>query len=103
MDSLSVVCEIIMIVLFGASWPFNLVRAYKAKTAKGTSIMFLFLIEIGYTAGILSKIFAAIYEGSEFWTALRIIAFCFYIVNFAMLFTAILIFFRNKKIDASNE
>ena len=101
MDTLSVICEITMIVLFGASWPFNIVRAYRSRTAKGTSLIFLFLIEIGYAAGIASKICAAISEGSGFWTVLRIIAFCFYIVNFVMLFIAIVIYFRNRKIDAS--
>ena len=102
MDTLSVICEIIMIVLFGASWPFNIVRAYKSKTAKGTSIVFLFLIEIGYSAGILSKLFAYISSGVGYWTALRIIAFIAYVINFIMLFIAIIIYFRNKKIDESH-
>lgn len=88
-----------MIVLFGVSWPFNIVRAYKGRTTKGTSLAFLFLIETGYAAGILSKILAGVSEGAAFWTGLRITAFCFYIVNFIMLFIAITIYFRNKKID----
>lgn len=101
MDSLSVICEITMIVLFGASWPFNIVRAYKSKTTKGTSLVFLFLIEIGYTVGILSKLFAYISSGVSYWTTLRIIAFTAYIINFIMLFIAIIIYFRNRKIDES--
>ena len=100
MESLSVIFEIMMIVLFGASWPFNIARAYKSKTAKGTSIVFLFLIEIGYAAGILHKILESMTVGAGFWTGLRITAFCFYIVNFCMLAVAIIIYFRNKRIDA---
>ena len=99
MENFSVVCEIIMIVLFGVSWPFNIVRAYKGRTTKGTSLTFLFLVETGYAAGIVSKISAGISEGAAFWTGLRITALCFYIVNFIMLFIAITIYFRNKKID----
>lgn len=103
MESFSIVFEIVMIVLFGASWPFNIVRAYKGRTAKGTSFVFLSLIEIGYASGIISKIFASVSEGAKYWTALRITAFCFYIVNFIMLFIAIIIYFRNKKFDTEKE
>ena len=47
--------EMTMVILFGISWPINIVKAYKAKTAKGTSILFLACIFIGYLCGILSK------------------------------------------------
>lgn len=103
MEEFSVVCEIIMIVLFGASWPFNIVRAYKGRTAKGTSLVFLCLVETGYAAGILSKILAGIAVGAGYWTALRITACCFYVVNFIMLSIALVIYFRNKRIDAANK
>lgn len=46
-----------MVICFGASWPFNIVRAYKARTAKGTSFLFMSLIGMGYVGGILCKIF----------------------------------------------
>jgi len=35
--------EIIMIVSFGASWPLNVIKSYKARTTKGKSIAFLLL------------------------------------------------------------
>ena len=37
-------CEIAMLCLFGCSWPFNIAKALKAKTAKGKSIGFELLI-----------------------------------------------------------
>ena len=49
--------EIIMLVCFGASWPFALYKTYKTKQVKGKSLRFLFLVIIGYFAGILHKIF----------------------------------------------
>ena len=97
METLSVIFEILMIILFGASWPFNIVRAYKARTAKGTSLLFTLLIMIGYVFGILSKIFA------NNWTALRIFAFVFYCINLVMLSIALLIYFRNKKLDKARD
>ena len=36
--------EIIMIVSFGASWPLNVMKSYKARTTKGKSLPFLLLI-----------------------------------------------------------
>ena len=53
---MSEILEIIMIVSFGASWPMNVVKSYKARTAKGKSVAFLSLILFGYVAGIISKL-----------------------------------------------
>ena len=36
--------EATMLVCFGFSWPLNVVKAYKARTAKGTSLAFIILI-----------------------------------------------------------
>ena len=47
--------EIMMVVSFGASWPFNVIKSYKARTTKGKSLLFLCLILFGYVAGITSK------------------------------------------------
>ena len=48
--------EVIMIVSFGASWPLNVIKSYKARTTKGKSLAFLCLIFFGYIAGIISKL-----------------------------------------------
>ena len=52
---MSELLEIIMIVSFGASWPLNVIKSYKARTTKGKSLAFLCLIFFGYIAGIASK------------------------------------------------
>lgn len=38
------ILEVIMIVSFGASWPLNVIKSYKARTTKGKSLAFLCLI-----------------------------------------------------------
>ena len=48
--------ETLMLVCFGLSWPINMMKAYKARTAKGTSLPFLLLIITGYLGGIAAKI-----------------------------------------------
>ena len=58
--------EIIMIVSFGASWPMNVLKSYRAKTAKGKSLGFLCLIFFGYIAGIISKLINETLKG--FWS-----------------------------------
>ena len=55
MELLSEILEILMVVSFGASWPINAVKAYRAATAKSTSLLFLLLIFFGYICGIASK------------------------------------------------
>ena len=48
--------ESIMLICFGLSWPLHVIKAYKARTAKGTSLPFILLIITGYIAGITAKI-----------------------------------------------
>jgi len=90
------ILEIIMIVSFGASWPMNVMKSYKARTAKGKSLAFLCLILFGYIAGIASKFMNDAYMAAfaEKWYVLF-----FYVLNFIMVFTDFCIYFRNKKLD----
>lgn len=48
--------EILMLICFGFSWPISFRKAIKSKTTKGISLVFLFLISIGYVFGISAKI-----------------------------------------------
>ena len=41
---MSELLEIFMVVSFGASWPLNVIKSYKARTTKGKSLWFLILI-----------------------------------------------------------
>ena len=49
--------EIIMLVCFGAAWPFSIYKSYKAKSSQGKSAPFLVIILIGYASGILNKVY----------------------------------------------
>lgn len=88
--------EILMIVSFGVSWPFNAVRSYRARTAKGKSLPFLCLIFFGYIAGIASKFVNEAYMASigTKWYVLF-----FYFLNLIMVGCDLCLYFRNKKID----
>ena len=88
--------EITMIVCFGVSWPVNVIKSYKARTAKGKSLAFLYLIFFGYIAGISSKFVNAGYMAniSSKWYVLF-----FYVLNLIMVSADIVLYYRNKKID----
>lgn len=91
--------EITMIVCFGVSWPVNVIKSYKARTAKGKSLAFLYLIFFGYIAGISSKFVNAGYMAniSSKWYVLF-----FYVLNLIMVSADIVLYYRNKKIDENN-
>ena len=50
------VYEAVMLVCFGTSWPFALLKTIRVKNPTGKSLLFMYLILIGYISGILNKI-----------------------------------------------
>jgi hypothetical protein len=45
-----------MLICFGISWPVALIKSYTTKSVKGKSLLFLFLVFLGYVFGIIHKI-----------------------------------------------
>ena len=97
---MSEILEIVMIVSFGASWPLNVMKSYKARTAKGKSLSFLCLIFFGYIAGIASKLMNEAYMAafSEKWYVLF-----FYVLNLVMVGADLVLYFRNKALDKKGD
>jgi hypothetical protein len=93
------IAEVIMILCFGASWPFNVIKSYKARTAKGKSPVFLCLIILGYIAGITSKFLNEAYMSAvnEKWYVLF-----FYFLNLFMVSVDLMLYFRNRMLDKRN-
>jgi hypothetical protein len=48
--------EIGMMACFGASWPFAVIKTWRTKKAEGKSLVFTWLVLIGYLSGVLHKI-----------------------------------------------
>ena len=80
-----------MVIGFGISWPLSIYKSFKSKTAKGKSLLFMCFILFGYECGIAAKLTA----GNITYV------FVFYVINFVMVFTDILLYFRNRKYDKS--
>ena len=94
------ILEILMIVSFGASWPLNVIKSYKARTTKGKSIAFLLLIFFGYIAGITSKFVNADYMANF---ASKWYVLFFYVRNFLMVGADIVRYIRNLRLDKERE
>ena len=46
------ILETMMLVCFGLSWPFNIAKSYRSRTAKGKSLLFEVCIIVGYLCGV---------------------------------------------------
>ena len=97
MGLLAEILEVIMIVCFGASWPFNVVKSFKARTAKGKSIVFLCLIFFGYIAGIVMK--AITFNPTQFMKWLSLSVYC---LNLLMIGADLVLYIRNRRLDIIN-
>ncbi len=85
------VFEATMLVCFGFSWPLNVIKAYKARSAKGTSLAFILLIITGYVAGILAKFI----NGQTNYVLLV------YFMNLVIVLGNLAVYFRNRALDNS--
>lgn len=81
--------ESIMLICFGLSWPLNVIKAYKARTAKGTSLPFILLIITGYIAGIAAK----------FITGQINYVLVVYLLNLLIVSLNVVVYIRNVALD----
>lgn len=79
--------EILMLLCFGAAWPFSIYKSYKSKSVAGKSPIFLAILLVGYICGILHKILYA-YD----------VVVYLYALNFIMVSTDFLLYIRNVKL-----
>ncbi len=78
-----------MLVCFGFSWPLNVIKAYKARTAKGMSLAFIILIIVGYLAGISAK-----FISGQINYVLAV-----YLLNLIIVSANVAVYIRNKTLD----
>lgn len=78
--------EIGMLVSFGFAWPAAIYKSVKSKSIQGKSLLFLYIILLGYTMGIMHKIL----YNMDFVIIL-------YIINFLMVFTDLMLYYINKR------
>lgn len=86
---MSSILEVTMLLCFGFSWPLNVIKSYKAKSAKETSLPFILLIITGYIAGIGAKILT---------NQINYVLIA-YLLNLAIVSLDLIVYFRNAALD----
>lgn len=87
------VFEMMMLVCFGLSWPFNIAKSLRSRTAKGKSVLFEIMIIIGYFFGVAGKLI-----GGNITYVLA-----FYALDILLVSTDLILTFRNRKLDRERE
>lgn len=90
---MSPLLETFMLVCFGLSWPINVMKAIKARSAKSMSLPFILLIISGYVAGISAKLL------SHQINYVLVV----YFINLAIVTVNLLVYFRNRHLDHESE
>jgi len=78
--------EIIMLLCFGASWPFAVYKTWTTKLTAGKSPVFLWLVIIGYLSGMVHK-FLHSYD----WVV------ALYLLNTLMVAVDLVLYYRYRK------
>nr|WP_312577331.1 PQ-loop domain-containing transporter [Sedimentibacter sp.] len=84
--------EMLMLLCFGAAWPFSIYKSYKSKSVAGKSPYFLLILILGYIFGILNKIFFN-YD----------VVVYLYLLNLIMVTTDFILYLRNIKLIKSEQ
>lgn len=82
-----------MLICFGFSWPLNVIKAVRARSAKNMSLPFILLIITGYIAGITAKLM----------TGQINYVLAAYFINLAIVIVNLGVYFRNKRLDNETE
>lgn len=80
------ICELLMLVCFGLSWPISVIKSIRSRSTKGKSAVFIVAIIIGYIAGIAGKIIG----GQTTYVLLL------YVFNLVVVSTDLTLYFINR-------
>ncbi|WP_295579642.1 hypothetical protein [uncultured Oscillibacter sp.] len=83
------VFEMLMLICFGLSWPFNIAKSLRSRTARGKSAVFELCIIAGYLCGLAGKFLS----GNVTYVA------AFYVVDILMVAVDLTLTLRNRKLD----
>ena len=85
--------EVMMLVCFGLSWPFNIAKSLRSRTAKGKSMLFESLVILGYLCGLAGK-----FIGGNVTYVVAV-----YLLDIAMVTADLILTIRNSYLDQERE
>jgi hypothetical protein len=77
--------EATMMICFSVSWVFSLIRSARSRSTAGKSVAFLWIILVGYLAGIAHKLF--VFRDWVLWL---------YTANGVMVVADLALYYRNR-------
>lgn len=86
---MTALCEGFMLACFGISWPINVAKSLRARSAKGKSIFFEVIIIVGYLFGIAGKFLSGAVN----------FVFALYFINLIVVSIDLALTIRNKHLD----
>lgn len=100
METFVSIMEALMVICFGISWPLNIAKAWKARTAKSISLPFYSLIWTGYIFAMIGKFTLIASNAPQPWyVTVRWYVMLSYVLNILMVSIGIAVYFRNRAID----
>lgn len=84
--------EAAMLICFGVSWPFSVIKSYRSRKTGGKSLVFLVMIFLGYVFGLIGK---SIFNPSY--------VLIVYSLNTFFVGTDLVLYFRNKRIEKAEK
>ena len=92
--------EMLMVVCFGISWPINIVKAWKARSTKGISLLFYSFILAGYLFALVGKcLLIRYYAPAPWYETVHWYVMLFYVLNTVMVACGVAIYFRNRALE----
>lgn len=87
------ILEVAMLLCFAAAWPVSIRKSLRSRTARGKSLGFMLILELGYVFGILNKYFT---DSMNY-------VVIFYVINICLVATDVILYFRNRRLDMIKE
>lgn len=78
--------EVLMLLCFAAAWPFSIVKQWRTRSSKGKSILFSYVVMLGYVFGIINKVVS---DSINY-------VMVFYIIDLALVLTDTAVYYRNQ-------
>jgi len=83
--------EAVMLLCFGAAWPFSIANSWRSRSSRGKSVIFLYVIIVGYAAGIMNKLTLGQHRDPVLGL---------YVLNALMASVDTALFYRNRRLEA---
>ncbi len=77
--------EVLMLICFGMAWPFSIIKSIRSKETAGKSVLFLYVIFLGYIFGIIHK-FLFNFDKVTY----------LYVLNATMVFIDLILYYKNR-------